>query len=929
MKLIKNLLIGSIIGLAHMAAAQTLAGEVITDGHTYEVDATTGITCTNKWIIDRIHNPETFMDLQFVKDYATKARTAVIDQARGKVYVGYSKSAVVDSTSNDYAHLVVFDLKTGKLEKELPLTYNGTAINGLLCANQVGIDDFGNVWICGMYPDVNAKPAQIYVVEDFNTGECDLVGEWKLPDEETDAAGRIDYWDVVGDITGVEANAVCMGAVGTTAAGEKLCLYRWELAQGATEWVANEDDFAGYVSNTDLAETYPADQVSWGSSFATVRIVAEEGHVGSMFYVDGFTTCPSLYQTSLRMVESFASAPDLAPQVGANGVEEFSLNGKYYLAYVEAQYNVSPGCRVNICELGNGGTFEGMRKLWSVPEAGLGEVSDGGTRIHNIDTYKVVDQNGKEGVYLLTYKCNNGIGLYLIAEDDFIDPLGTPVESIAIDLESTTIKTNSTLQLNATITPLNATNGVIQWSSTDETVATVASNGLVTAVSAGETQIIATTTDGSNLSDTCNIKVIDNNAIKIADAKMQIGENYIMPMELENTNSITAFQCDIHLPQGVSISEIDGEMDITLNENRASSDHTLAYRMLNDTTVRVIAYSMNINPFENNDGEVMTLNLYVDDTAEEGVRVMKIDSIILSGVNDDAYYLEPVMSNIEIYRYELGDANGDKAVNITDVVSIINAVMGNTPSNFQFNVADINGDSKINVLDVVAVAKIILSQTASTATTMSAMSGNAPNMLVLNNVSIQLGETQTVAVSLENVTDFTGFQMDLSLPEGITAENYRLTSRGAVSHTLNVQQGANGITRMISYSPTLATYKNHTGALLTFDIVADETFSGAGAIQIGNIIFADKDAQGYKLNTTKATIGSTSGVESVESTTAVYGEGKNIVIVSPKSSQATITNVLGQSRTIEVEVGVTKIPVQDNGMYIVTTNGITEKVIIK
>ena len=436
----KFLLLGAaVIGLSSMASAQD-EQKVYRDGHTYDADTETGVTCKNKWIIDRIHTPEQFLNLQFVKDYATKARTAVIDPAQGKVYVGYSKSAVVDSTSNDYAHLVVFNLKTGELEKELPLTYNGTAINGLLCANQVGIDDYGHVWICGMYSDVNAKPAQIYVVKDFTTGECDLVGEWKLPDEETDAAGRIDYWDVVGDITGVEANAVCMGAVGTTAAGEKLCLYRWELAQGATEWVANEDDFAGYVSNTDLAETYPADQVTWGQSSATVKIVAEEGHVGSMFYVDGFTTCPSLYQTSLTMVESFASATELAPAVGCNGVNEFVLDGdgteKPYIAYVEAQYNVSPGCRVNVCQLGEGMAFEGMRKLWSLPEGGLGEVSDGGTRVHNINILKAANEDdGKQGVYLLTYKCNNGIGLYCIAEDGFKDlyPDGAGVEGIEMD----------------------------------------------------------------------------------------------------------------------------------------------------------------------------------------------------------------------------------------------------------------------------------------------------------------------------------------------------------------------------------------------------------------------------------------------------------------------------------------------------------------
>ena len=316
----KFLLLGAaVLGLATMASAQD-APVNVNDGHTYAPDAETGITCKSKWIIDRIHTPEKFLSLPFVAEAGTKARSAVVDTENSKIYIGYSKPVVVDSVSNDYAHLVQFDLETGAYEKEIALTCDGVPVSGLLCANQVGIDDAGNLWVCGMYSDVCAKPAQIYVVTNRETGECKNVGQWALPAEESGAGGRCDYWDVVGDITGETSNAVCMAAVGATVAGEKLCIYRWELPQGGTEWVANEDDFAGYVSYYDGLDTYPADQATWGSSSATVRIVAEEGHVGSMFYVDGFTTCPSLYLSSLSLAESFASAPDLAPAVGCNGV---------------------------------------------------------------------------------------------------------------------------------------------------------------------------------------------------------------------------------------------------------------------------------------------------------------------------------------------------------------------------------------------------------------------------------------------------------------------------------------------------------------------------------------------------------------------------------------------------------------------------------
>ena len=434
----KFLLLGAaVFGLATMASAQTEAVNV-NDGHTYAPDAETGITCTSKWIIDRIHTPEKFLSLPFVAEAGTKARSAVVDTENSKIYIGYSKPVVVDSVSNDYAHLVQFDLETGAYEKEIALTCDGVPVSGLLCANQVGIDDAGNLWVCGMYSDVCAKPAQIYVVTNRETGECKNVGQWALPAEESGAGGRCDYWDVVGDITGETSNAVCMAAVGATVAGEKLCIYRWELPQGETEWVANEDDFAGYVSYYDGLDTYPADQATWGSSSATVRIVAEEGHVGSMFYVDGFTTCPSLYLSSLSLAESFASAPDLAPAVGCNGVNEFVLGKEAqipFLVYAENQYNVSPGCRINVCQLGEGMTFEGMRKLWSVPEAGLGEVSDGGTRIHNIDVVVVEDEAEKQGAYIFSYKNFNGLALYCVAEDGFNDKFvnGNGVEGVEID----------------------------------------------------------------------------------------------------------------------------------------------------------------------------------------------------------------------------------------------------------------------------------------------------------------------------------------------------------------------------------------------------------------------------------------------------------------------------------------------------------------
>ena len=66
---------------------------------------------------------------------------------------------------------------------------------------------------------------------------------------------------------------------------------------------------------------------------------------------------------------------------------------------------------------------------------------------------------------------------------------------ITLDKASLSLNANQTAQLTATVTPANATNKTVVWTSSDNSVATV-SNGVVTAVSAGTATITATTSNG-------------------------------------------------------------------------------------------------------------------------------------------------------------------------------------------------------------------------------------------------------------------------------------------------------------------------------------------------------------------------------------------------------------------------------------------------
>lgn len=93
----------------------------------------------------------------------------------------------------------------------------------------------------------------------------------------------------------------------------------------------------------------------------------------------------------------------------------------------------------------------------------------------------------------------------------------TPVESIELNKTTATLKASETLLLIATVYPETATQKGIEWSTSDETIATVTQNGLVTAVAKGEAVITAKAIDGSGVTATCKVTVIatDVTSIKI------------------------------------------------------------------------------------------------------------------------------------------------------------------------------------------------------------------------------------------------------------------------------------------------------------------------------------------------------------------------------------------------------------------------------
>jgi len=109
---------------------------------------------------------------------------------------------------------------------------------------------------------------------------------------------------------------------------------------------------------------------------------------------------------------------------------------------------------------------------------------------------------------LTSFLATSGVGTAHIGA---IPPVSTEhdvlVSLVAFDKASAALNAGESLALNATVAPENATNQALDYTSSNPGVASVDSNGTVSALSKGRTIIKATSTGGSNITATCVITV--------------------------------------------------------------------------------------------------------------------------------------------------------------------------------------------------------------------------------------------------------------------------------------------------------------------------------------------------------------------------------------------------------------------------------------
>lgn len=376
----------------------------VTDGQTYE--SIDGFNCENLWVFDRFHAEEAYMGNPIA---SKNARTATTDGTT--IYVGLS---------GETATIEKFDLKTGAYLGSLALTKGGEAFKGTLAVNQVGFDEYGHFYAATFSANsLGDGQYEVYTV-DLTTGAVTSVGDLLFDG----GLGRIDYCDVIGDITGAEANATVMAV---TCAADNMNVFKWVREKGSNEWMGGWTGQATFQA-IEAGQTYPngITGFSTGSVLKIVRDGSKSGNV-NMFYIDGFTSAPALYGSDGAMIDNISNA-DLKktdketgvttgtvpePALGTNGIAEGSVGKTNLMIYSEGQYDAPHKCQAVITTVDENMSFESMKPLWIVPADGLGQTTDG-VRVHSL--FCLPQKDGS--ALLLTFKCYNGMGVYKITKKD-------------------------------------------------------------------------------------------------------------------------------------------------------------------------------------------------------------------------------------------------------------------------------------------------------------------------------------------------------------------------------------------------------------------------------------------------------------------------------------------------------------------------------
>ncbi|WP_422657070.1 family 20 glycosylhydrolase [Paenibacillus sp. EC2-1] len=300
--------------------------------------------------------------------------------------------------------------------------------------------------------------------------------------------------------------------------------------------------------------------------------------------------------------------------------------------------------------------------------------------------------------------------------DDFVYSNNVPevaVTGIELDKAEISLKPGETAALTASLQPANATNKQVNWSSSDEAVATVQVKdgiAIITAIKAGTADITATTVSGGHkaVSKLTVVSDVPGEAATrlTAPQTVQTGQNFDVRLALSQVS-------DAVYAQDVIIEYDSSLMDFVSAKSLVDGVDILESKST-EGIVRLILASQGSGKEIKGNVDLVDITFKAKDLTEPKTGQIAVKQAILG--DGEGQETSALPSNVQVEFTTTTnpepstDLNGDGKVSIGDL-AIVAANYGKTSSDPDWNTAkraDINGDGKIDLTDLVLIAKDIV-----------------------------------------------------------------------------------------------------------------------------------------------------------------------------------------------------------------------------
>ncbi len=402
---------------------------------------------------------------------------------------------------------------------------------------------------------------------------------------------------------------------------------------------------------------------------------------------------------------------------------------------------------------------------------------------------------------------------------------------------------------------------------------------------------------------------MSQNSIYISTDDVSVNADFSVDIGFTNSNEISAFQFDLHYDNDV-MELASGHTLFGRGEN-----HTISTSEIADNIIRVVVFSasnLTINP-----GSGIVVNLNFTSKNEPGTHSIFFQEVVLSGLNSSQISASENNGQVTILgpKFKLLTTSIDfgqlpMQSNVNRTIQIRNE--GNQSLEIlsqslvsPFSILEefpivISGGSQISITLQVdtSIAQSVDDQTLFETNDTDPLRNLqeltvSANIYSVNEIYIGsgAGELQTnisIPVRINNMDSFNGFQLDITMPNGIEFVANSISFSGReTDHTISSSIVNSNILRVIAFSPTNSVFNGNSGEVFTFSLFPVTTSGNNLPLGISNSIISNTASDNIESNSYPGSISINAPILSLSSSNINLGR---VPITTQKVNNFSLTN---------------------------------------